>query len=260
MNQLTGRCMFIWKLLPVVAAEIDLATFTKKVRKAKLSGIWIKVGDGRAEHTNVNAANVGLFNEVVKRMHDAGVSVWGWHVPICPTEAIARQEAALACRLVERLRLDGLLCDAEAGDAYFKGGPAEATEYARATREGLDSLGAGFAVCSHDIPANFPRFPFTEFARHASQNAPQVYYGSSPSVENRLERAIAANASVEIPMVPVGAAWVGDAGGCESPSASAERARAFIRLVHEHGFPGYSFWHWMGAPAKFWEVLFTTPA
>jgi hypothetical protein len=75
-------------------------------------------------------------------------------------------------------------------------------------------------------------------------------------VENRLEKAVQANRHLKIPFVPVGAGWVGEDGGCSSPSACAERAIAFIRLVKNNNFPGHSFWHWMGAPAKLWEVLF----
>ena len=42
--------------------------------------------------------------------------------------------------------------------------------------------------------------------------------------------------------------------------ADEERAREFIRLVKENEFEGYGFWHWMGAPAAFWEVLFELEA
>ena len=86
-------------------------------------------------------------------------------------------------------------------------------------------------------------------------NVPQVYYGGSPSVSHRLDRAIKANSDVARPFVPVGAGWVGPAGGCVSDSACAERAVVFMQLVKEHGFIGYSFWHWAGAPMKLWNVL-----
>jgi hypothetical protein len=168
--------------------------------------------------------------------------------------------AQVAAELVERFKLDGLLCDAEAGESFFQGSAEEASAYAMELRGLLDPLGAGVALCSHDIPRNFPDFPFGSFAAHCVQSAPQVYYGGSPSVERRLERALAANASTPLPIIPVGAAWIGDNGGCASASACAERAREFIRLAKAHQFPGYSFWHWMGAPAKFWEVLFETEA
>lgn len=138
--------------------------------------------------------------------------------------------------------------------------PVLFVEIVSSLREALEGMGKELAICSHDIPSNLPQFPFQAFARHAHINAPQVYYGGSPSVENRLQRAIDANASVDLPFVPVGAAWIGDGGGCATASACAWRARTFIRLAQEHAFPGYSFWHWMGARAKVWEVLFAEPA
>ena len=145
------------------------------------------------------------------------------------------------------------------GGGFFKGNSETADTYARALRETLMRNGKGLAICSHDIPRNFPEFPFEAFAQHATVNAPQVYYGGSSSVENRLNRAIAANSHLDLPFVPVGAGWIGDGGGCSSASACAERAIMFMKLIRDHGFPGYSFWHWFGAPANLWEVLFTEP-
>jgi hypothetical protein len=97
------------------------------------------------------------------------------------------------------------------------------------------------------------------FARHAHVNVPQVYYGGSPSVASRLERAIKANSMLTLPFIPVGAGWVGDAGGCATASACAERAATFVALVREKGLGGYAFWHWAGAPLELWETLVKTP-
>jgi hypothetical protein len=121
--------------------------------------------------------------------------------------------------------------DAESEAAFLNGGPGEAEMYARTQRECLDALDKSLAISSHDIPSNFANFPFNSFAQHARVNAPQVYYGGSPSVENRLDRAIHANAHLDIPFTPVGAGYLGDGGGCSSASACAERAMAFMSLV-----------------------------
>jgi hypothetical protein len=155
--------------------------------------------------------------------------------------------------------LDGILMDAESEHAFFRGGPVEATEYASQLRQTLDQAGKGLAISSHDIPANFGNFPFDSFAQQAHVNAPQVYYGGSPSVAHRLDRAIDANHHLNIPFVPVGAGWIGDGGGCSSASACAERAVTFVRLVRDHGFLGYSFWHWFGAPEALWLALYNEP-
>ena len=255
---ITGRNMFIWRLTPVVKAEMDIPTFVRKARKADLSGVWIKIADGARPFDNVQPKQLALFKEVRDALRKAGIAVWGWQVPHGETAAHAREEAAVAAQLASELKLDGVLMDAEGGAGYFKGGAAEAEAYAGTLHNLLMQTHRGLAMCGNDIPKNFPGYAFDKFVKHADFNTPQVYYGGSPSVANRLQRAIEANAHVKAPFVPVGAAWVGDGGGCASASACAERAREFLRLVDEHGFAGCGFWHWLGAPAAFWQVMFET--
>lgn len=254
---LTGRSMYIWKLRPVLVTEMGVNTFVRKAKRAKFSSVWIKVAEGDSEYGNITGAMEAQFTEVCQKLKDADISVWGWHVPYCRTSEDAKAEARLVNRIAQEFALDGILMDAESEAAYFKGDATTADAYASELRRLLTSQGKGMAISSHDVPTNFPGFPFDAFAKHATVNAPQVYYGGSPSVENRLDRAIRANRHLDIPFVPVGAGWLGGGGGCSSASACAERAIIFMRLVREHGFPGYSFWHWQGAPSKLWEVLFT---
>jgi hypothetical protein len=247
--------MFIHRLAPILAGELGIDRVVEKAKAARLSSVWIKIAVG----TSPYSANLTpQFNKLRDALAARGIGVWGWHEPRCKTASIATEEAAVVARLAVERRISGVLVDAEhpQGNLYFQGGAAEATAYAKSLRERLETAGLSLAICSHDIPQNFPGFPFDELARHAHLNAPQVYYGASPSVSNRLERAIKANAHVTIPFVPVGAAWVGDAGGCATASACAERALAFIRLARQKNFDGYSFWHWAGAPLEFWQVLF----
>jgi hypothetical protein len=253
--------MYIWRLAPVVRAEIDVATLVRKAQAAQLSGVWIKIADGAQAFENVKGPQAPLFISVRDAMRAAGIAVWGWQVPHGGTPANARAEATACAKLAKEFDLDGVLMDAEAGSNYFSGGDVEARAYAKTLRDALVAGGRGIAMCGNDIPSNFPGYPFQSLVKYADTNVPQVYYGGSPSVSNRLSRAIEANKKMsKAPFVPVGAGWIGDGGGCASASACAERAREFIRLVKEHGFPGYSFWHWMGAPAALWEVLFDLPA
>jgi hypothetical protein len=100
-------------------------------------------------------------------------------------------------------------------------------------------------------------------------NAPQVYYGASPTVDRRLQRAIKENAAFAAPFAPIGAAFVSapgaNDGGCSSDAECGARALEFIKLVsllHESNpskFPGYGFWNWEEAPTKVWDVLQQTP-
>lgn len=162
--------------------------------------------------------------------------------------------------LVEEFGLDGMIMDAEGTSAYFHGGLAEAKAYGAAMREIADNLGKPLGISSNDIPQNIAGWlpKFNEIAKKAHFNFPQTYYGASPSVINRVDRAVTANAHLKIPFIPVGAGFIGTAeGGCASASACAERAREFIRLCNDRNYQGYSFWHWGGAPMTLWEVLNT---
>ncbi|MDM0110022.1 hypothetical protein QTH97_34310 [Variovorax sp. J22R24] len=259
-NVLSGRCMFIWKLAPVVKAEVDVPSMVRKAKAAKLSGIWIKVADGTSTYENVQPKNIALFKALRNECREAGISVWGWQVPHGGTLTHAKAEGELLVKLAVDLDLDGVLMDAEAGEVFFTGTDAMASAYSKTILDGLKPTSCGLAMCGNDIPTHFKDYPFEGFVKNAQFNAPQVYYGSSPSVAHRLNRAIEANKRFDVPMFPVGAGWVGDGGGCASASACAERAREFIRLTHEHGYAGYSFWHWMGAPAALWEVLMDVAA
>jgi hypothetical protein len=198
---------------------------------------------------------------LIEASHEAGIQVWGWHVPRCPNPDAARGEAARFGDIAADLRLDGLIMDAEGGDGFFEGGVDSAEAYAGVMHDVKKGLGRPLGVSSHDIPQNISGWlpKFNKIALVADLNFPQVYYGGSPSVLNRLTRAEDANAHVTLPFVPVGAGWVGSGGGCSSASACAERGREFIRLIHDRGYDGYSFWHWAGAPSALWEVLNTSP-
>jgi hypothetical protein len=259
LTTLQGRCMYIWKLNPVLIGEMGIDNFCRKAKKAKLSSVWIKVAQGRKRYPNITDDMESRFRELIEKLNQKGIAVWGWHVPKGQTKSIASEEAQLVASIADELNLEGILMDAESEEAFFQGDDETAAIYAKQLKELLMGQGKGLAISSHDIPQNFPDFPFEAFAQQASVNAPQVYYGGSPSVEHRLNRAVRANQHLEIPFVPVGAAWIGDGGGCSSASACAERAKTFMELVREHNFPGYSFWHWAGAPLKFWEALFMSP-
>jgi len=256
-----GRCMYIWKLGPVISAEGGVNQVVSKATRAKLSSLWVKIADGKSAYANATGATGGLFQDLVKKCHARNIEVWGWHVPHCADINDVQPECDTVEAVAKNLGLDGLIMDAEGGSAFFKGDKAAADAYGRAMRVVANTLGKPLAMSSNDIPDNItdwlPRF--NKITNYADFNFPQVYYGGSPSVENRLSRAENGNAHVTIPFVPVGAGWLGPDGGCESASACAERALAFIRLVRERGYQGYSFWHWGGAPMALWEVLNSTP-
>lgn len=257
------RSMYIWKLREVVAAEGSAAGIIAKAKRASLSALWVKVADGTSRYANVEQPVAGDLRDLIELAHADGIEIWGWQVPHCATVAVAKKEAKLLGNLAEEFGLDGMIMDAEGTSAYFHGGLAEAKAYGAAMREIADNLGKPLGISSNDIPQNIDGWlpKFNEIARKAHLNFPQTYYGASPSVINRVDRAETGNAHLTIPFVPVGAGFIGTAeGGCASASACAERAREFIRLCNARNYQGYSFWHWGGAPMKLWEVLNTVQA
>jgi hypothetical protein len=256
------RSIYIWKLGPVINAEGSVQKVVDRARRARLAALWVKIADGSSAYQNVTGSMAARFQDLVNRCHKAGIEVWGWHVPRCASAASVAPEVAQVRNIASGFGLDGLITDAEHGASFFLGGVAEADTYGRAMRTAADNIGGQLAISSHDIPQNMEGWlpKFNKIAAHAHLNYPQVYYGGSPSVVHRLDRAEDANAHLTIPFGPVGAGWIGDGGGCSSASACAERAREFIRLVKERGHPEYSFWHWGGAPNALWEVLNTVPA
>ena len=257
-----GRSMYIWKLAPLLAAEGGVNQVAAKAARAKLSGLWIKIADGASAYPNVVGGTGVQFGRLITKCHERNIRVWGWHVPHCADAAAAQAEGDVVHRIARDLGLDGLIMDAEGGAEFFKGDEAAATAYGAKMRAVADGLGIPLAMSSNDIPHNIDGWlrRFNKITQFADYNFPQVYYGASPSVENRLSRAENANAHVSAKFVPVGAGWIGPNGGCQSASACAERAVAFMRLVRERGYEGYSFWHWGGAPMALWEVLNATPA
>ncbi len=257
---MTKRSMYIWQLQPIINAEGSVSKIVDKARRAKINSLWVKIADGRSAYRNVTGSTAAKMTELITRCHGKGIEVWGWHVPKCATNQIAEEEAQNIKDITDNFSLDGLIMDAEHGPGFFQGGKNEAETYAAAMRGIANHIGKPLAISSHDIPQNQPEWlpKFNKIAFVADYNFPQVYYGGSPSVLHRLVRAEDANSHVTIPFRPVGAAWVGNAGGCSSASACAERAREFIRLVKDRGYNEYSFWHWAGAPSAFWEVLNTT--
>jgi hypothetical protein len=255
--------MYIWKLAEVLHAEGTPAKMIEKAHNAQISALWVKVADGTSRYANVREPVASDLKALVAAAHAKSIEIWGWQVPHCDTIGIAQREANLLGELIEEFELDGMIMDAEGTSVFFHGGLAEAKAYGAAMRDIADRLGKPLGISSNDIPQNIAGWmpKFMEIARKADFNFPQTYYGASPSVMNRVDRAAAANASLAIPFIPVGAGFLGtDEGGCSTASACAERAREFIRLCNERNYQGYAFWHWAGAPMSLWSVLNTTPA
>ncbi len=99
MKTIQGRCMYVWKLKPVLTVELGIDNFVRRAQSAHLSGVWIKVAEGETPYTNVTGPMKDIFTEVCHKLHAAGIDVWGWHVPKCATIAKAKKEAIVVAEL-----------------------------------------------------------------------------------------------------------------------------------------------------------------
>jgi len=254
--------MYVWRLSAVLSAEGGVENVLSKAQRAGLSALWIKVADGQTPFANTLGQMGQAFLQLVEEAKTRGIEVWGWQVPHCPDEGAALAEAAQFATMAQRFNLDGLIMDAEGGAEFFAGGLQEAAAYADAMRSVADKIGVPLAISSNDIPQNIANwFPkFSRIAQVCDVNFPQTYYGGSPSVQNRVDRAVQANSMLNATFIPVGSGYLGTGdGGCQSGSACAECAVSFINLCNARGYEGYGFWHWGGAPLSLWDVLNNTP-
>ncbi|RYH15478.1 MAG: hypothetical protein EON54_28715, partial [Alcaligenaceae bacterium] len=205
------RSIYIWKLAEVLNAEGSAHKVIEKAALAKISALWVKVADGNSPYANVGAAIAPDFKALITAAHAAGIEVWGWQVPHCATATIAKKEAKLLGDLTTAFQLDGMIMDAEGTSAFFHGGLAEAKAYGSEMAAIASAQGKPLGISSNDIPQNIDGWlpKFNEIAKRATFNFPQTYYGGSPSVTNRVDRAVIGNTHLAIPFVPVGAGFIG---------------------------------------------------
>jgi hypothetical protein len=249
--------MFIWRLGAVLEAEGSIGAVVDRACAAGVDGLLIKIAEGAFAYRNTEGELGEAFVELREACRQAGIAVWGWHVPRCATTEAVAIETAVVEGLAQRLALDGLIMDAEPGDGFFQGNAAAAEAYGAAMRRLADTCGGPLGICSLALPDQNPGWleRLARLMAFADVSFPQTYYGATPSTARFLAETEMAHAGFGLPIVPVGAAWVGDDGGCVSALDCASRAREFIDLCHHRDDPGHAFWQWAAAPPEFWEVL-----
>jgi type VI secretion system (T6SS) effector TldE1-like protein len=265
---LTGRAIYIWQLTTILTPQTIDDAVARAVR-AKLSSVWVKIGDGSRPFANIRGATADLFRGFIDRCNAAGLVVLGYHVPRCATEQAAHDEVAFVAQTVEGFDLAGVVVDNEDGPSYFKGTEATAALYAQLLKQAMSAAGRLMVMSSNDIISAHPKSYARTIGAEVDVNAPQVYYGQSKSIPSRFEWAERENAVLGKPFFPVGAAFMqkpkSREGGFVDPVACANGAREFIQLVsalnadRPDGCPGYGFWNWDESPEQFWDVLYDTP-
>jgi hypothetical protein len=260
-----GRAMYIWHLKNVVGAGSADDVIAKAVR-AKLSSLWVKIGDGSRAFDNTKGAVGKLLQDLIAKSAASGIDVLGYHVPWCATQQSTGDEIDFLARTVGSFNLAGIVVDNEDGSSYFKGTAETAAQYASGLSQAMKKAGKQVLMSSHDIVSSHPKAFAEIIGKSIDINAPQVYYGQSPSVSSRLNWAVRENKGINAPLFPVGAAFLRNAnendGGFLDAKKCAAWAGEFIGLVsllHHSSpekYPGYGFWNWEEAPDEVWQVLY----
>lgn len=264
---LDGRAMYIWRLKSVIGAG-TVDDVVVRATRCRISSLWVKIGDGSRPFENIKGAVGRLLAQLVSKCAQNGISVLGFHVPICATEQSVGDEVAMVENAVRGLGLAGVVIDNEDGSGFFKGDSGAAALYASTLRAAMTAAGKLVVMSSNDIVSAHPKSYAEVIGKQVDINAPQVYYGQSKSVSARLNRAQGENKVISAPFFPIGAAFLRQPaendGGFLDPQTCAEWAKDFIELVsllHRASpsqFPGYGFWNWDEAPDEVWKVLAET--
>src|SRR5580692_8929254 len=135
---LTGRAMYIWEL----QASLKGGTATDLVSKAqaaKLSSLWVKIGDGPDAFVNTQGGNIPILKDIVTQCQAANISVLGYHVPHCPTLAAVPNEVGVCSNAVDTFGLAGIVVDNEDGPGFFTGNADTAAAYGQALQTAMRS-------------------------------------------------------------------------------------------------------------------------
>lgn len=263
MRRTAGRNIFIVDLQKALGAA-SAAAFAGKCNDAHMSGVWIRIGRGASPDANLS---VPRLRDVQRALTDAGVALWGWHVPICMTTKDAASEADRVLDWLDQARLAGIVVNAGGTDAssQFRGGPDEAAVYATALAGGVRRRNCGVAFSSRAQPAQNGDLPFKSFLDRIADICPQVLDRTADPARG-LSRSIGDYKSI------VGAPWFASryrpsgnitmSGDIPFPDVETclTATAAFLRQVKANGFESHSFWCWDTAPAEIWQLFNRMPA
>lgn len=111
-NSRSHKGMFVWN---VPSVDPDPVMFVVRMLEAGITDVYIKVADGPkvftvSKKSSFPAWGENLKQELVDRLHDAGIRVWGW---IFLYGNDPKGEGKIAGMQVERFGLDGMIFDQE---------------------------------------------------------------------------------------------------------------------------------------------------
>src|SRR2546428_823459 len=93
-----GRNIFVIDLKKALGAS-GAAALAKKSKDAHMSGVWIRIGRGLKSDPNLLLPELAAVKQTLA---DAGVELWGWHVPFCANAHAAATEAQKVLQWVDQ--------------------------------------------------------------------------------------------------------------------------------------------------------------
>jgi hypothetical protein len=139
------------------------------------------------------------LRELIDLCKASSISVLGYHVPHCPTLQIAKQEVEFLKSTVQDFDLAGVVIDNEDGSAYFKGTAQTAQAYASALKAAMKAASKIVVMSSNDIISYHKKAYSTVIGAFVDINVPQVYYGQSRKVADRLSWPVGETKSLGLP-------------------------------------------------------------
>src|SRR5262249_43619876 len=147
-----GRAMYIWRLRKALGGG-NVGDMVARAKAAKLTSLWVKIGDGTKKFENITGEGARQLRELVAECAAANISVLGYHVPWCRNLASANDEAAFVANTIGDFKLAGAVVDNEDGANYFKGDKQTAEAYGTALQTPLRAAGKLVVMSSNDFPS-----------------------------------------------------------------------------------------------------------
>ena len=110
MKRIVGRNIYVTKLHTVLTSAGGAARLASRCKDSQFSAVWLRVGRGPNLDNNFTGTEIAAFRT---ELDNAGIELWGWHVPFCADIAAANDEADKLLHWADQFDLAGVLLDAE---------------------------------------------------------------------------------------------------------------------------------------------------
>ncbi|MGH9278924.1 MAG: hypothetical protein ACRD12_12575 [Acidimicrobiales bacterium] len=244
-----GKGMWIWQ--PEKSDGGDIEAMINRAKAVGLSHIFVRTG---SSWDGFYAA--AFLDKIVPAAHKAKIRVYGWDFPrlIDPADDVQRALYAINHQAPGGHTIDGFAPDIET----WSEGTHITAEAAAAYGEQLRaSVGAGYPlIACVPRPSDYTKriYPYTEVIAQFDAVAPMVYW------LNRQPDTDMAGALVDLvpfgkPIFPIGQAFDGGPEGGRWGMPPPDELQRFMRVAHEGGVHGVSFWSWQAADQTMWDAI-----